>query len=280
MDQPFNHQSKLRIDDAMHIGAHQQTGTQSLHKIFARGEEKAQFWADVLASMAGKLMNITAEVSPDMGPLEITAALQEEYRFKPLIGLSSALDRPHMVPFIEDTVNLNGEEVPGISQVVAAFDKILHKERLLEPVPYTRIAGNLSLENMQYDYDEHELVLMGSKRRQPFGDLRHDLARFAFSLQGGQKNLKLRTNGILGIKLEWMSGYPFDDIQNMFTNWLEVLNPALVRQIPLIIALDCFASLKNTDLSPLDQQALLVRGLIGMKPFVTGEDLVRIRHVA
>lgn len=251
-----------------------------LDQVYLNAEGNSAFWGDVFANMASLLMQVTAEVAPGMGPLEIKKALQEEYRFQPLLGLSSALDRPHMVPFIEPTVKINGVDCPGVPAVVNAFDEILKRERLLEVVPYTRILGNLSLENMQYDIEEKQLNVAGRKRSRPFGDLRHDLARFAFSLLGGRTHLKLKTNGMQGLKLEWLSGYPYDEAQEMFRNWQEVLNPALIRQIPLIMSLDCFAMLKEENLSPLEQQAMLARGLLGLRPFIMEVNSSSQQHVA
>lgn len=240
----------------------------NLGQVYRHQTMGENFWVDILAGMARQLLEVTSEMDENLGAEEVHVLLQNEYRFTPLLGVSAAIDKPHMIPFMEDGVLINGASCPGLPTVKSALLDIVLQEKLLTPVPYTRVPGNLSIDNMEYDIENKEVHLLGRKRLRPFGDLKHDLARFSLSLEGGFQSLKMRLDGMSGLKVIGFESNQQKMVSSMFRRWLHRLNGDLVRQVPLIVALDCFAAIHTENFAPLEQQAIIARGLYGMQSYI------------
>lgn len=237
------------------------------------------FWVDIFAGLARELLDITSEMADHLTTEKVMQYVDDEYRVDPLLGLSAALDKPHMVPFVSETVMINGKNCPGILDIIQFLPNLLINEKILFPAPYTRIPGNLSINHMEFDLQEKELHILGRKKNRPFGDLKHDLARFAFTLEGGVTSLVMKLDGMQGVKVSGFESNQQRMVNSMFKRWLNRLNPDLVRQIPFIMALDCFALLNDTSIEPLKQQAILARGLLGIQPYI--QDMMATdRHIA
>ncbi|WND02544.1 hypothetical protein QGN29_13405 [Temperatibacter marinus] len=239
----------------------------NLGQVYRKQTMGENFWLDVLSGMAKQLMEITNEMPESLEADDVSKMLHNEYRFEPLLGLASILEKPHLVPFYGETVIINGVACAGISKLSEQLLDILRREKILDPVPYTKVPGNLSIDNMEFDLQEKEVHLIGRKRLRPIGDLKHDLARFSFSLEGGFQALRMKLDGTNGFSIKGYESNQKRMVKSMFKRWLQRLNPDLVRQIPLIIALDCFVAIRSGGFTPLEQQSILARAIYGMHEY-------------
>jgi len=253
-------------------------GYPSLSDLQLYGSHRQHIWDDVfhrIFSMHREFQTFTADANEE----RVKNALEAMYLDKTRRRLARLRGEDRFQSFFDaDTIRVNGEDYPSVSEILKRLDEVVAESDLLTRESLSIIHGDLCLPNILYDPRNEILKLIDPRGKfgefDIYGDPRYDLAKLRHSVVGHYEHLINGRFEATGVATDATLSYEIyttseqEQRENRFDMILTSETDANLETVKLIEALLFLSMVPLHSDSSERQQCMLAQGIEKFSPFL------------